>query len=191
MPRAGLTKEIVIQKAAELANAQGLSAVTVTTLSEYLGIRKPSLYYHVASTDEVIEGIMVYGWQYVSRNLVERVTSEEPEEAIRQYAHEIYNFSINNPGVFEAMLWYNKYAKADLKDATEGLFNFFFIQTDKMNISRDIAHHLIRTFRAFLEGFIMLVIHNAFGSPIALEDSFEYSLDVMLKGIKQFVGTVE
>ena len=44
MPRTGLSKEEIIEKAAALANEKGLSYLTVTTLSEYLGIRKPSLY---------------------------------------------------------------------------------------------------------------------------------------------------
>ena len=40
MPRTGLSKEEIVEKAAELANEKGLSYLSVTTLSEYLGIRK-------------------------------------------------------------------------------------------------------------------------------------------------------
>ncbi|MBE5845853.1 MAG: TetR family transcriptional regulator [Butyrivibrio sp.] len=47
MPRTGLSKEEIVEKAAELANEKGLSYLSVTTLSEYLGIRKPSLYNHM------------------------------------------------------------------------------------------------------------------------------------------------
>ena len=44
MPRTGLSKEEIIEKAAELANERGLSYLSVTTLADYLGIKKPSLY---------------------------------------------------------------------------------------------------------------------------------------------------
>jgi hypothetical protein len=39
---------------------------------------------------------------------------------------------MENPGVFEAMLWYNKYSDDALLPATEGLYSFFFKQ--KSNI---------------------------------------------------------
>ena len=55
MPRTGLPKEEIIQKAAQLANEKGLSYVTVTTLSNYLGIKKPSLYNHMKTIDDVVK----------------------------------------------------------------------------------------------------------------------------------------
>ena len=74
--------------------------------------------------------------------------------------------------------------------ATEKLYDFFFAQTDKLKISRESANHLLRTYRAFLEGFSLLVIHNSFGNPISIEKSFELSLDVMIKGMEQFEANV-
>lgn len=186
MPRVGLTREKVIEKAAELANEKGLSYVTVTTLSDYLGIKKPSLYYHVKSQEEVVEGIMVYGWKQTSDEIVAEAKDENPINALCNYARAFYKYALNNPGIFEAMLWYNKYASDELLRATEGLYIFFFEQTDKLGITREIANHLLRTYRAFLEGFIMLDIHNAFGNPISIDESFEISLDLFMKGMEQY-----
>ena len=62
----------------------------------------------------------------------------------------------------------------------------FFAQTDKLKIDRKVANHLLRTYRAFLEGFSLLVIHNSFGNPISIEESFNLSLDVMIKGMELF-----
>lgn len=44
MPRTGLSKEEIIEEVAELANEKRLSYLSVTTLTDYLGIKKPSLY---------------------------------------------------------------------------------------------------------------------------------------------------
>ena len=189
MPRAGLTKEKVIEKAAGLAHEKGLSSVTVTSLSEYLGIKKPSLYYHVSSQEEVVEGLMIYGWKKVSEEIVVKAADTDAHESLRKYAREFYRFALANPGVFEAMLWYNKYVNEELSKATEGLYNFFFEQTDKLGIQKDTANHLLRTYRAFLEGFIMLDIHHSFGNPISISESFELSLDVLLKGMEQYEGS--
>ena len=184
MSRTGLTKEEVIRKAAILANEKGLSYITITTLSEYLGIKKPSLYYHVKTIEEVINGIMIYGWKQVSEDILDHLPDVNPGENLKNYAREFYRYALDNPGVFETMLWYNKYDNDDLLQATEGLYQFFFLQTDKLGIEREMANHYLRTYRAFLEGFIMLEIHQSFGNPISIKESFEISLDVLLKGLK-------
>lgn len=186
MPRTGLSKEEILQKSIELANQKGLGYLSVTTLSENLGIKKPSLYYHVQTVDEMIQWIMIYGWQKVSTEIVAKAENENPETSMKNYARFFYKFAKENPGVFEAMLWYNRYSSEELKKSTEGLYKFFFEQTGKMGISLENANHLLRTFRAFLEGFILLVAHNSFGNPIKIEESFEISLQVLIEGMKQF-----
>ena len=65
------------------------------------------------------------------------------------------------------------------------------MQTDKLKIDRSVADHLLRTYRAFLEGFSLLVIHHSFGNPISIEESFEISLNVLLKGIEPYGGGKE
>lgn len=186
MSRTGLSREEILQKSIQLANEKGLAFLSVTTLSENLGIKKPSLYYHVQTVEEVIQWIMIYGWQYVSTEIVAKAEVADPEISIKNYARLFYEFAKKNPGVFEAMLWYNKYGNDELKNATVGLYNFFFRQTENMEIDEEYANHLLRTFRAFLEGFILLENHKSFGNPILIEESFEISLQVLIGGMKQF-----
>lgn len=186
MPRTGLSKEEIIKRAAMLANEKGLSYLSVTTISEYLGIKKPSLYNHMKTMDDVHKSLMIYGWKKVSEEIAVDISSENPKENLMEYGRRFYKFAIENPGVFEAMLWYNKYSDDTLLEATEGLYDFFFRQTDRLGIDRDIANHLLRTYRAFLEGFIMLKIHNSFGNPISIDESFEISMNVLLSGIEQY-----
>lgn len=186
MPRTGLSKEKIIEKAAELANEKGLSYLTVTTLSDYLGIKKPSLYNHMKTIEDMHRSLMIYGWRTVSDDVVKGIDTSDEKTNLTEYARKFYQFAIDNPGVFEAMLWYNKYSDDTLLSATEGLYTFFFKQTDGLGIDRVIANHLLRTYRAFLEGFIMLQIHNSFGNPISMDESFEISMNVLISGIEQF-----
>ena len=183
MPRTGLSKEEIVEKAAELANEKGLSYLSVTTLSEYLGIKKPSLYNHMKTIEDMHRSLMIYGWQTVSEDVVRGIDSSDEKANLFEYGKKFYKFAMENPGVFEAMLWYNKYSDDTLLSATEGLYSFFFKQTDGLGIDREIANHLLRTYRAFLEGFIMLQIHNSFGNPISLKESFEISQNVMISGM--------
>lgn len=185
MPRIGLTHEKVIENAANLANKKGLSYVTISSLAEFLGIKKPSLYNHIKSQEDIYEGIMIYGWKNGVQPIAENLHENNPQKALKKYARAFYKYALDNPGIFEAMLWYNKYKSPELIEASEKIYDFFFTQTDKMNIDHESANHLLRTFRAFLEGFLLLVIHNSFGNPISIEESFELSLDVLIGGMKK------
>lgn len=54
------------------------------------------------------------------------------------------------------------------------------------SIDREVANHLLRTYRAFIEGFIMLQIHNSFGNPISIDESFDISMNVLISGMEQY-----
>lgn len=47
---------------------------------------------------------------------------------------------------------------------------------------------MIRTFRAFLEGFCLLVNNHSFGHALPVEDSFTLSLQVLIAGMKELEG---
>ena len=182
----GLTREKVIEEAGKLANEKGLNAVTITALAQHLGIKKPSLYNHIKDQEDIWYGIMIYGWEIVSQEICSQICEESPELAIKELADRIYGLALQNPGVFEAMLWCNSYANDELIDVTKGLYSFFFAQTEKLGIEIQTANHLLRTFRSLVEGFALLVIHNSFGNPVSINESFRISIEVFIGGIKQY-----
>ena len=61
--RERLTKERVMLGAMAVADAGGMSALTIRTLAEQLGVKPMSVYHHVASKSEIIDGIvdLVFG----------------------------------------------------------------------------------------------------------------------------------
>lgn len=186
MSKRGLSREKVIESAAQLANEKGLKYVTIATLADYLGIKKPSLYNHIESQEDIYRGLMIYGWTQGADAIVDTIWEDDAREALRKYAKAFYEYAVSNPGIFEAMLWYNKYESEELIKATKKLYVFFFFQTDKLGIERTVANHLLRTYRAFLEGFSLLVIHESFGNPISVEESLDLSLDVLMNGIQKY-----
>lgn len=84
------------------------------------------------------------------------------------------------------MLWCNSYANEEIISITKGLYAFFFAQTEKLGIEIEIANHLLRTFRSLVEGFALLVIHNSFGNPVSIDESFQISLEVFTSGIEKY-----
>ena len=57
MPRAGLSRSVVIAEAAELVDEVGWDQLTMAGVADRLGVRLPSLYKHIGSLDDLRRGI--------------------------------------------------------------------------------------------------------------------------------------
>ncbi|MCL6527257.1 MAG: TetR/AcrR family transcriptional regulator C-terminal domain-containing protein [Thermaceae bacterium] len=57
-PRARLSREGVLQKAVEIADQEGIHALTMRRLAQELGVEAMSLYYHFANKDRLLDGMI-------------------------------------------------------------------------------------------------------------------------------------
>lgn len=63
--RSKLTREAVIQKAVELADREGVEALSMRKLASELGVEAMSLYNHVSSKEQLVAGMAELVWQRV------------------------------------------------------------------------------------------------------------------------------
>lgn len=185
MSRAGINKELIIKKAAGLANEIGFENITLKLIAEEFGIQTPSLYNHIKSLDDLKKRLMLYGWKELEEKLLLAVVGVSGYDALRAMCYAFYEYATTNPGVFNAMLWYNKFQDEETQDATKQLFVVLFKIMGTLNIQGETINHLIRTFRGFLEGYALLVNNGAFGNPASIKASFELSVEVLIAGIKK------
>ena len=184
MARAGLDQEKVIEAAANVANEIGIEKVTLKMIAEKLGVQTPSLYNHIKNLDDLKKSLMIYGWKQMENALLRSVAGVSGEDALRVMCYTFYDYATSNPGVFNAMLWYNKFQDEETMSATSSLFIILYKIMDSLRISKEDTEHLIRTFRSFLEGYCLLLNNGAFGNPISTKESFQISVEVLLIGIK-------
>lgn len=184
MARAGLDKEIIVSRAAWLANEIGLENITLKMIAKEFGVQTPSLYNHIKSLEDLKKNLMIYGWKQLEQQILRSVAGVSGYEALRAMCYAFYEYATTNPGIFNAMLWYNKFQDEETVGVTEELFTVLFKIMGSLQISKENINHLIRTFRSFLEGFSLLVNNEAFGNPISIKESFELSVEVLMAGIK-------
>lgn len=184
MARAGLDKEIIVSRAAWLANEIGLENITLKMIAKEFGVQTPSLYNHIKSLEDLKKNLMIYGWKQLEQQILRSVAGVSGYEALRAMCYAFYEYATTNPGIFNAMLWYNKFQDEETVGVTEELFTVLFKIMGSLQISQENVNHLIRTFRSFLEGFSLLVNNQAFGNPISIKESFELSVEVLMAGIK-------
>ena len=64
-------------------------------------------------------------------------------------------------------------------------------KTANTNVSKKLTirtANTVRTLRGFLEGYVLLVNHRAFGHPLSIQKSFDFSLNILINGVKNMEG---
>jgi len=82
--RPALTRDVIVAKAVELADAEGLDAVSIRRLAAELPARPMSLYNHIADKTELV-GLMLD--RIIDEGLIGEALSPDWREALRQIAH--------------------------------------------------------------------------------------------------------
>lgn len=184
MVRNNISKQLIIETCAKLVNKVGLENLSLKMIAQELNIKSPSLYNHFSNLKDIKKNLMLYGWQQLEEKMIDSAVGVSKYEAIKNMCYTFYDYAINNKGIFETILWYNKYDNEEAMRVTKRLYELIFKVASTLNISEENTRHIIRTVRSFLEGFVLLVNNNSFGNPIPIKESFDVSLDIIINGIK-------
>lgn len=182
--KAGLDKDIILKTAADLADAEGIANVTLKALAEKLGVKPPSLYKHINGVEELNKALMLYGWKSLEKKVTRAAVGKSKEDAIRAIFYAYRDYVKEHPGVFEAMQWYNMYQSEENLQATEEIVAVLFQVLSAYDLQEEQKVHIVRMFRVFLQGFLMVEIHGGFGNPVSITESFDFSLEILLNGIE-------
>lgn len=185
MTRAGIDKTAIIKNAAQLVNQAGMEQITMKMLADKLSIKPPSLYNHIKGLEDLKKQLMIFGWTQAKEKLLLSLAGVSGYDAIKAMCYAFYDYATENTGLFEVMLWYNKFQNEEAAEATAELLAVIFKVTRSLDIPDNYCFHLIRTFRGFLEGFFLLVNNGSFGHPLPITDSFEISVNILIAGIKE------
>ena len=181
--KAGLDKDIILKTAADLADAEGIANVTLKALAEKLGVKPPSLYKHINGLEDLNKALMLYGWKSLEKKVTRAAVGKSKEDAIRAIFYAYRDYVKEHPGVFEAMQWYNMYQSEENLQATEEVVAVLFQVLSAYDLQEEQKVHIVRMFRVFLQGFLMVEIHGGFGNPASITESFDFSLEILLNGI--------
>lgn len=188
MGKNNISENLIIEASAKLSNEVGLDNLTLLMIADELNIKSPSLYNHISSLDDIKKKLMIYGWKNLEDVIVNSAVGITGYEALKSMCNAFYDYAISNKGVFNAMLWYNKYDNEEMNNYTKKLFEVTFKILKPLGISDTNINNIIRTLRGFLEGYSLLVNNNAFGNPIPIRESFDLSLEIIINGIKSLEG---
>jgi AcrR family transcriptional regulator len=187
MPRAGLSTATVVQAAAELADEQGLQAVTLAQLARRLGVRSPSLYAHIGGLDDLLGRVAASGAEQLTADLQAAVAGRSGEQALRAFATTYRDYAREHPGSYAALQRGSLAGAEQAREASGALLGVVLAVLRGYELEGERALHMARVLRSALHGFVQLEAQEGFAMPLALEDSFAELLGVLERGL----GTAE
>lgn len=182
MPRQGLTPARVLDVAADLADREGLDAVTVARVAEELGVRAPSLYNHVAGRDGLARGVAVRGISELGEALQAAATGRSGKDALVALAHAYRTYAHTHPGRYAATLRAPAAGDDGHEAAARATVDVLLAVLRAWRLEGDAAIHATRAIRSALHGFVSLEAVGAFGLDVDRDRSFTRLVTTLAAG---------
>lgn len=103
MPRAGLTAERLTLVAADLADAEGLEAVTASAVARAVGVRAASIYAHVGGTPDLRRRVALLALTESADLLAESLAGRSGRAALDALGETYRGYAKRHPGRYAAM----------------------------------------------------------------------------------------
>ncbi|WP_223066969.1 TetR/AcrR family transcriptional regulator [Paenibacillus caui] len=183
-PRLGLDLLQILQAAAEIADTNGLDAVTLASLAKKLGIRPPSLYNHIDGLPGLRHKLAVYGMKRLNEAMTFAAVGRSEDDAVHAIAKAYITFAREHPGLYDATVraadWQDPETQKAGEEPIELIVRIFRVY----GLEGDAAIHIVRGLRSILHGFSALARTGNFNIPLHPDDSLELLIDIFLAGIR-------
>ena len=183
MPRAGLTPDTIVDRAAAIADKEGLPAVTLARLAADLGVRPPSLYKHIENLDAIHRALAVRGVAEANRRIQLATVGKARDDALFALAHAYWQFARDRPGLYAGSLRAPKPGEKDVAAAAETLLGTVLSVLSGYGIRGDDALHATRGLRAIIHGFVSLDAAGGFRLKLDLHQSFDRLLGAFARDL--------
>lgn len=177
MQRSPLTPRSVIRTAADLADARGLTEVTLSAVARELDVRTPSLYGHVRDLAALRDGITTLALGEVGDRASEAVAGRAGRDALRALCDAHREYACAHPGRWESLQRRAGDAVARTEEAARSSRGPAAVLRG-YGIPEDDRVHATRLIGSFLNGFLHLEHIGSFAhSAPPADDSWRLLID--------------
>ncbi|RWZ52423.1 TetR/AcrR family transcriptional regulator [Labedella phragmitis] len=172
MPRAGLTEDTVVERAAELLERNPSTDLTLAAVAESLGVRTPSLYKHVDGLPGLRRGMMLRAKRSLGTALARSTIGRSRDDAVRSLAAAYRSWALENPVQYGLTVSAPEPEDADDRAASEAALEVLLAVLAGYDLRDDDAIDAARFLRSALHGFVSLETTGAFRLSADLERSY-------------------
>ncbi|GAB2962290.1 TetR-like C-terminal domain-containing protein [Micromonospora polyrhachis] len=179
MPRQGLTSERVSAAAAELADAVGLSRLTVAAVARHFGVSDAALYTHVGSRDALIEQVAVRGAATFADRLALAVAGRAGRQALSGFADAYRAFAVLHPGQYAATQLQLPPEVGTNSGGHLRMIELSYAMLRGYGLDEPGLTDAVRFVRSTFHGFATLETTDGFGHPRDVDASWNRILDAV------------
>ncbi|MDF2952601.1 MAG: TetR family transcriptional regulator [Anaerocolumna sp.] len=188
-PRVNLDKEAILKIAADIADRDGLEAVTIATLAKKLNIKSPSLYNHFDGMNDLRVHMAIYGMNELYNSLINATIGVAGEEAIHCFAEAYITFARSHHGLYDAITQISLEKDERLQVAGDKTVELVSRVLGTYKINKEEEIHIVRGLRSMLHGFASIEKNGGFGLPVDTDESLRNMVDIYLLGIQKYRNT--
>lgn len=187
MSRAGLTRDLVVRTAAELADAHGLDAATISNVARHHGVKAPSLYSHVAGTADLHAELAALALTELADRGDRALAGRSGHDALAAFADAHRDYAREHPGRFEAAGRLGQATSPSLAEPGARVSSQSLAVLRGYDVPEPEQVHAVRLLASVVRGFVELEAGGAFAhiDPPA-EESWRRALDaidLVLRGL--------
>jgi AcrR family transcriptional regulator len=180
----------VITAAAGLADEVGYQQLTMGLLAERLGIRTPSLYKHVNGLADLRHRIATLAMTELGDRLSDAIGGRSGRDALAAFATAFRDYVIRHPGRYTATIGAQVAGPDDpLLAASARVLATIAAVLRGYGVPTEQTDHALRTLRSMFHGFATLQAAHGFQWAADTDDSFQWLIDFVDRGLRDRGGT--
>ncbi|WP_167145971.1 TetR/AcrR family transcriptional regulator [Actinomyces sp. ZJ308] len=181
MPRAGLSAQRVVERAAQIVDEHGYEALSLSRLAADLGVAPPSLYKHVAGMSDLVQQVSVQAVDELAECLAASLMGRAGRDALRALAEAYRAFAHEHPGLYP-MTQFPREVSGGGSDpmrstAARRTIDVVTAALSGYRIPDERIVDAVRMTRSALHGFVDIELRGGFAMGAPIDVSFATLID--------------
>ncbi len=186
MLRKGLSREVLFDATKRLIEEKGVSAFSMRTLAERLGVKAASLYAHIESVDELFTEVGISALNDQREAQISAACGKPRDEAVLALADAYRAFAKAHGELYRLIMQMpmgkNEALKAEAIMTAEPAMQ---VLAD-YRISMERRMHWQRVLRGVMHGFVSQEAAGYFSHyPVDLEESYHLAVQCVIDGLRE------
>lgn len=177
MPRAGLTRERVVEQAAAVADEAGIDHLTLAAVARRCGVSLPGLYKHVEGLEDVKRDIGLRAVRELTGMLAAAAVGVSGHEALTEFARAYRAYARLHPGYYSAILHAPPPADDEYETAAANAVTVIAAALKGYRLEGEDLIHAVRILRSAFHGIVSLETAGGFGLPESVDDTYARLVD--------------
>lgn len=182
--RQRLSRSLVIELAAVIADREGIDAVTLQRIANDTGVKQPALYRHFSGIEDLWKELALLARRQLARSLAAAQSGHVRRQAVMAVALAWRDFVHTHPGIYTSTDRVASVGDPDIEESLSTVVNTLDSSLTGYPLSTVQRSQCARSLRSALHGFCVLEKDNGHPEPYALDEGLENLVNLFCLGVE-------